>query len=309
MKMKFFDEYPKPILLAQLITLLLGGVFFTISRNPRHSVEEDASSVAQKDILYHENPVENQQNLQIWNYKRLLTPRPCPSDRLELVLAIKSRVENRAERNAIRQTWGNETLFKNYPMKTLFLLGKSENSDQGNIAEESAEFGDLLQGDFDDKFQNLALKDYLFLKWFDSSCQSKFIFKGDDDILLNPFLLRELLAQYNYLEDIVIGSILRNSPRISDNSSKYYVSSTTYPGARYPAYVSGGGFVISSPVAKKLFDVIPKLPPLPIDDAFLGLCLKKIGISWRLHNNRAFKTRVDTENHTFDFKLKFSVKF
>ena len=50
----------------------------------------------------------------------------------------------------------------------------------------------------------------------------RFIFKGDDDIFLNRFLLKELLDKYNYAddEDIIIGSVLRNSPRIENESSK-----------------------------------------------------------------------------------------
>ena len=36
---------------------------------------------------------------------------------------------------------------------------------------------------------------------------------------------------------------------------------------------------------------MPQIPPIPIDDAFFGMCLQKIGLSGKIHNNRAFKER------------------
>jgi len=60
---------------------------------------------------------------------------------------------------------------------------------------------------------NFQLNHFLFCR---------FIFKGDDDIFLNRFLLKELLDQYevNDAADIVIGSVLRNSPRVTNHTSK-----------------------------------------------------------------------------------------
>ena len=48
------------------------------------------------------------------------------------------------------------------------------------------------------------------------------MFKGDDDILLNTFLLKQLLAKYedHVNEPFMMGSVLRNSPRVTDKSSK-----------------------------------------------------------------------------------------
>jgi len=293
--------YPRSIVALQLLTLLLGGTLFCAARHRVLLPEAKEQFPANDDVILRDESVSaapeattpSERLLQRWAYGRLLTPGECSNSPLEIVLAIKSVAANRAEREAIRSTWGNETLIPNYATKRVFLLGRSDQSEQQRILEDESNLhGDILQGDFEDTFQNLTLKDYLFLSWFDEKCNAKFIFKGDDDIFLNRFLLKELLDKYEAEQrgDIVIGSVLRNSPRITNDSSKYFVSSDVYRENTYPPYVSGGGFVISASVARKILSIMPTLPPMPIDDAFLGLCLKRAGLTWRLHNNRAFKS-------------------
>ena len=56
-------------------------------------------------------------------------------------------------------------------------------------------------------------------------------------------------------KDLFTGSVLYPSPRIKDPKSKYYVPSKLWPEKYYPPYVSGGGFLMSSVVAKKIFEV------------------------------------------------------
>jgi len=75
-----------------------------------------------------------------------------------------------------------------------------------------------------------------------------------------------------------MGSLIYPSPRITDPESKYYVAIGLWKEIYYPPYVSGGGFVMSSLVAKKIFEVIKVTPIIPIDDAFMGICLKKLGL-------------------------------
>ena len=146
---------------------------------------------------------------------------------------------NRERRETIRQTWAKTDLLADYKMKRIFILGIEHDNDH-NVTHEAEEFGDILQADFGENFHNLTYKDYFFLSWFESqSCQTKwvkswhtdvllyvwifrFVFKGDDDILLNTFLLKQLLGKYDdhVNEPFMMGSVLRNSPRVTDKSSK-----------------------------------------------------------------------------------------
>ena len=47
----------------------------------------------------------------------------------------------------------------------------------------------------------------------------------------------------------------------------------------YPNYVSGGGFIMNWNAAKNIQKQIPLNPVSPIDDAFIGICLQRAGLS------------------------------
>ena len=56
-----------------------------------------------------------------------------------------------------------------------------------------------------------------------------------------------------------------------------------WPEDKYPAYVSGGGFLMNWETIKVLHAQIPENPITPIDDAFLGICFKKAGFEKNVH--------------------------
>ena len=78
-------------------------------------------------------------------------------------------------------------------VKLIFLLA-NKNLDQ--LSNEASSYDDILAGDFLDSFHNLTFKDSMLMTWAKERCPSKFIFKGDDDILLNPYG-----QGYNYIFD------------------------------------------------------------------------------------------------------------
>ena len=76
--------------------------------------------------------------------------------------------------------------------------------------------------------------------------RSEFVFKGDDDIMVNSFMLHGLLNTLDPTIPAVYGSRLIHSPRIKNPRSKYFVDKSYWPEDYYPDYVSGGGFVITN---------------------------------------------------------------
>lgn len=241
------------------------------------------------------------------------------AEKVYLLLVIKSVTASFERRKAIRQTWGDthklhlhleETGYSNkglklsgtknsqpLTIKRIFLLAKQDLTDRRNVMHqdllerEAEEYQDILQGDFQDSFRNLTLKDIMFLGWQQIYCPKvQFIFKGDDDVFVNIFNVMRYVESQNITvqRSMFTGSVLYPSPRITNPKSKYYVSSNLWPEKYYPPYVSGGGFIMSSFVARQIFEAAKILPIIPIDDAFVGICLQKLGVA--PINHKGFKS-------------------
>jgi len=222
-------------------------------------------------------------------------------DNVYLLIAIKSMTGSFSRRKAIRDTWANTdkipVIGQKVIVRRIFLLGKSDPSVTDNdkrealLKEEAREWGDILQGDFQDSFRNLTLKEIMFLRWIPHFCpHTKFIFKGDDDIFANiPNIVQYIQSMpLSQQRDLFVGSVLYPSPRITEPRSKYYVSENLWPEKYYPPYVSGGGFIMSSVMAARIFEAMKELPIIPIDDAFIGVCLRKLNL--RPTNHKGFKS-------------------
>jgi len=125
------------------------------------------------------------------------------------------------------------------------------------------------------------LKDNLFLQWFAKYCQNvPYIFKGDDDVFVNTENIVEFLKDLSIQKRLSLfrGSVLYTSERVDDPSNRYYVNKSIYSKSLYPPYVSGDSFVMSNLMAINLFQASLKARIIPIDDAYLGILLRKIGL-------------------------------
>ncbi|XP_057685904.1 UDP-GlcNAc:betaGal beta-1,3-N-acetylglucosaminyltransferase 7, like [Corythoichthys intestinalis] len=219
-------------------------------------------------------------------------PEKC-KDQVHLLMVVKSVIEQHDRREAVRKTWGREYKANgNKNIKTVFLLGspsigKDAKNLQKLIEYEDQIYGDILQWDFMDTFFNLTLKEVNFLKWFHIFCPDvEFIFKGDDDVFVNTENLLDLIGfkvEENRDAALFVGDTISKAIPIRNRQSKYYIPKELYD-KPYPPYVGGGGFLMSSELARRLFAVSQELELYPIDDVFLGMCLQKLGISPEMHS-------------------------
>lgn len=218
-------------------------------------------------------------------------PEKCHGE-VYLLIVVKSLIEQYDRREAIRRTWGQEKENGGKKIRTLFLLGTTSLGNdhqtlQRLIQQEDQIYGDILQWDFMDTFFNLTLKEVNFLKWFDMYCpRVEFIFKGDDDIFVNTKNILDFLTfrkEEPNLASLLVGDIIRRAVPIRNKHSKYYIPQEMFIGP-YPVYAGGGGFLMSSGLAKRLLPVSEKIPLFPIDDVFLGMCLKAVGVQPKAHS-------------------------
>nr|DBA28345.1 TPA: hypothetical protein GDO54_008730 [Pyxicephalus adspersus] len=227
-----------------------------------------------------------------------------------LLLAIKTAPANYERREAIRKTWGNETSYKGLKVKLIFLSGVSRSRNEAKrmlqlLEAESLTYKDILQWDFEDTFYNLTLKQVLFHKWMDLRCPgAQFVFNGDDDVFVNPLNVVTYLSglEINGLKKhLFVGSLNIGMPPVRDKWSKYYVPEEMFPGDHFAPYCGGGGIIMSGFTANAISRESEHIPLFPIDDAYLGMCLERAGLSPDNHEGmRTFGISMPKVVDSFD---------
>ncbi|XP_029434940.1 UDP-GlcNAc:betaGal beta-1,3-N-acetylglucosaminyltransferase 7-like [Rhinatrema bivittatum] len=217
-------------------------------------------------------------------------PEKCQGD-IHLLIVVKSIIEHHDRREAVRRTWGQEKQIDGKRIRTLFLLGttapgKDHRNLQRLIEQEDQIHRDILQWAFMDTFFNLTLKEVNFLKWFHIYCHHvQFIFKGDDDIFLHTGNVLDFLhfrKDDPSLPSLFVGDIITKATPIQNKLSKYFIPRELY-NQPYPVYAGGGGFLMASALATSLFMASEQIPLFPIDDVFLGMCLRTLGVEPKPH--------------------------
>lgn len=215
-----------------------------------------------------------------------------------LLFAIKSTPNNFEQRQAVRESWGQEDVYlSRLRVRTVFLLGTSP-PDDANLRPllevESKQYGDILRWDFHESFLNLTLKMKLMLWWTLTNCPHvSFVFSGDDDVFVNtPALLSYLVSlKAPEANRLYMGQVIARATPVQDPSSKYYIPLSFFDGP-YPTYTGGGGFVLSGALLLPLYSLSHFIPLFPIDDVYIGMCCQALAVSPKVH--KGF--------HTFDVR-------
>ncbi|XP_051886622.1 beta-1,3-galactosyltransferase 5-like [Pristis pectinata] len=215
-------------------------------------------------------------------------PCRCDGSAPFLVLLVTSSPDQFEARSAIRQTWGSERQVGGARSVTYFMLGHGREQ-QDWILQEGALHRDIIQGDFEDTYNNLTLKVLLGLKWLCLSCPSAFfVMKTDSDMFINTDYLIKLLSRVPR-KNLATGLIVKNPRPDRYKSSKWYFSKEEYPAAMYPNYCSGIGYVLSTDVACRVWNISAKVPMLRFEDVYVGLCLAELKVELaKIHSRPIF---------------------
>lgn len=207
-----------------------------------------------------------------------------------LLLVIKSSPRNYERRELVRRTWGRERKVRGVQLRRLFLVGTASHPLEAPkvnrlLAMEAQVHGDILQWDFHDTFFNLTLKQVLFLQWQETRCtNASFILNGDDDVFAHTDNMVTYLQGHNPDHHLFVGHLIYNVGPIRKPWSKYYVPKIVTQEELYPPYCGGGGFLLSRFTATALRRATRTLDLFPIDDVFLGMCLKQEGLKPTSHS-------------------------
>ncbi|XP_044629766.2 N-acetyllactosaminide beta-1,3-N-acetylglucosaminyltransferase 3 isoform X2 [Equus asinus] len=258
---------------------------------PRAPCRANASAAAQPDFAGQPQQV---RDFLLYRHCRdfaLLQDAPAKcAEPVFLLLAIKSSPANYERRELLRRTWARERRVRGAPLRRLFLLGTAADPREARkvdrlLALEARAHGDILQWDFHDSFFNLTLKQVLFLQWQQTRCaNASFMLNGDDDVFAHTDNMVSYLQDHSPDRHLFVGQLIRNVGPIRVPWSKYYVPKIVTPDDHYPPYCGGGGFLLSRFTAAALHRASQGLELFPIDDVFLGMCLRREGLEPASHS-------------------------
>ncbi|XP_042316559.1 UDP-GalNAc:beta-1,3-N-acetylgalactosaminyltransferase 1 [Sceloporus undulatus] len=206
----------------------------------------------------------------------------CEANSPFLVILVTSRPPEVDTRQAIRITWGSQKSWWGKQVVTLFLLGKGTESDDNaalSIEDESILYGDIIQQDFLDTYDNLTLKTIMGFRWVTEFCLSaQYVMKTDADVFINTGNLVKFLLNSNASENFMTGYPLVDNHPHRGFHRKTYISYNEYPFKVYPPYCSGLGYILDTKLAHKVYEMMSHVKPLRLEDVYVGICLGILGI-------------------------------
>lgn len=218
-------------------------------------------------------------------YRYILNePFKCRDSTPFLILLIAAEPGQADARNAIRQTWGNESTAMGLGFVRLFLLGTGKSSDtslQGSIEEESRVYHDIIQQEYQDTYYNLTIKTLMGMNWVATYCpHASYVMKTDSDMFVNTeYLIQKLLKpELPPKQRYFTGYLMRGYAPNRNKDSKWYMPPELYPSERYPIFCSGTGYVFSGDMAELIYQASLSIRRLHLEDVYVGICLAKLRI-------------------------------
>lgn len=213
-----------------------------------------------------------------YHYEYLHQPLECnfldENVKTKLTILVKSSTDHFDRRNVIRLTYGeNNSELENFNLQTFFELGLPTNaSTQVLIDDESNENWDILQGDFIDSYRNLTRKTIMGFEWATNNClNTDFFLLVDDDVLVYPRNLLSTLNSYTKDDLLFMGDLDKNSTVIRDRKHSHFVSYEEYKKKKFPPVAFGGAILFSYRAFHDIFDVMPFIKFIWLEDVFIAL--------------------------------------
>ncbi|XP_053115464.1 acetylgalactosaminyl-O-glycosyl-glycoprotein beta-1,3-N-acetylglucosaminyltransferase-like [Hemicordylus capensis] len=163
----------------------------------------------------------------------------APRGKLLLLMAIKSHPMSRGRRATLRRTWAQARDVGGYRVRPLFLVANISGIQHINLVkQESRTFEDILLWDFMESHHNLSLKERCFLQWLHKHCQqAAYIFKGDDDLFVNPKALTEYLSWTPNASHFIHGNIQHHSAVMSCRTLSRHFQGAVHHDPKMPLLV------------------------------------------------------------------------
>ena len=281
--------------------------------NPRNSADAekriDFNELFVNNNMFINDSVTNQNSFKYVRSNSDLCKRRQLKDDVFLLLTILTAPNEIRRRISIRKTWANVTYVAGMRVETIFLVGNSADESINKImAKEDELFHDMCWNDYTDHYQNLTLKTITGFRWTNSFCdKAKYVLKIDSDTVPNLRNIVEHLKTSKNENFLFEGKLFQNKTPVRDTSDrwtkKWYVSEDQYPYPTYPPYLNGPSYLLSSYLLKPLLSVSVHVPYIPIEDVYVAILMKTIGV--KPVSNNLFTQRymmLDHPNETLEYE-------
>ncbi|XDV26996.1 hypothetical protein PO909_030598 [Leuciscus waleckii] len=204
--------------------------------------------------------------LKIEPYEYILNePNACLLRAPFLVLLISVEPKKTDARDAIRKTWGSESMAGDLGFIRLFFIGVNNDTQrngsklQHTIEDESRQHHDIIQQDYRDTYNNLTLKTLMGMYWITKYCpEATYVMKTDSDMFVNTeYLVQKFLKPMGQLTQKYFTGYLMTDFSPNRNKDRY---------------------VFSGDVAKRIYVASMIIPRLHLEDVYVGICLAKLRI-------------------------------
>ena len=218
---------------------------------------------------------------------KLISKFYCHEKALQLLIVVTSNVSDFDRRETIRLTWGKQNNFKKINnFRVFFVMGKSYDNNIMNKSRKERElYGDIIVGDYFEKFYNLPYKFETIFEWAYKYCDFQYLLKTDDDVFINLPNLFKLLNSGDMAKKNIYTGRAQFFP-IVQRGGKYKVSSEEYSTARYPPFVGGGAVIFSHDVVQSVLPYLFKLP-FKLDDVYVAMLVANAGV--KATHEKAFR--------------------
>ncbi|CAF1339257.1 unnamed protein product [Adineta steineri] len=224
-----------------------------------------------------------------------LTFQQCTEQSIDLLIFVISKCSHASIRQSIRRTWANTNLLQTYfpqlTIKLLFLVDIDTKSRE-KIILESNYHNDIVQViNLPEQYEYVTKRESALYEFVLNKCkQTKFIFKTDDDIFINTFLLLSKLNSFQNLINkrktkyllfgypIDYGLVVRHTN--SYVGQRYIITKDEYSCPRYPTFLSGFGYLMTREICSLFFHAYQTdMKPFPLSDVyFTGLLAEMFNI-------------------------------
>jgi hypothetical protein len=199
----------------------------------------------------------------------------CEQRYVDILFYIISAPHHFHERQQARITWAQTQTLESFNFSAVFFVGRASSEDiQQQLSEEFEKYGDVIQLDMVDSYENLTLKGVGALKWMTTYCSHvQYVIKADDDKVVDVKHFAEVIRTQIKPEDALHPKMLCmsliNSAVRRHETSKWFVPRNLLPGLKnYPPICLGSFYGYPGALLPMMHQTTMMTPVFWLEDVY-----------------------------------------